>query len=75
MSTESTTDFDGAWKGALEQLFPSFVELFWPQAYEAIDWTQPHPFLEQELLQITRDAATGRRRRGQAGAGLAQRWQ
>ncbi len=28
MSTESTTDFDGAWKEALEQLFPSLCGVF-----------------------------------------------
>jgi hypothetical protein len=32
------SDFDGAWKYALEQYFPAFVELFFPLAYQAIDW-------------------------------------
>ncbi len=59
LTTELTTDFDGAWKEALEQFFPAFIEFFWPQAYAAIDWAKPYAFLDRELRQITRDAAVG----------------
>ncbi len=62
MSTELTTDFDGAWKEALEQFFPAFVEFFWPAAHAAIDWTQPYIFRDHELHQVTRDAVLGKRR-------------
>ena len=36
-----TADFDGAWKYALEQCFPDFLALFFPDAYQAIDWNVP----------------------------------
>ena len=61
MGTTSLTDYDGAWKEALEQLFPAFVAFFWPTAATAIDWSRPYEFLDQELHQIAPAAAVGER--------------
>ncbi len=61
MSTTPSTDYDGAWKEALEQLFPAFVAFFWPIAPTAIDWSRPYEFLDQELYQIAPTAAVGER--------------
>ena len=33
-------DWDGAWKEAIQQLFPAFLELLFPAVYALIDWTQ-----------------------------------
>jgi hypothetical protein len=59
-SRRKRTDWDGAWKEALQQLFPAFLELLFPALYAAIDWTQEPVFLEQELRQVTRRAKRGK---------------
>lgn len=46
------TDFDGAWKVALERHFEAFLELCFPDIHNDIDWTQPLRFLETELQQV-----------------------
>ncbi|MCG8351164.1 MAG: DUF4351 domain-containing protein [Chloroflexales bacterium] len=56
------SDFDGAWKYALEQFFAPFLELFFPKAYAAIDWTQPVTFRETELQQIAPEDQAGQQR-------------
>jgi hypothetical protein len=33
------TDFDGAWKAALERHFEAFLELCFPDIHNDIDWT------------------------------------
>jgi hypothetical protein len=38
------------------------LDFYFPLAYQAIDWTQPHTFLDQELAQIVRDGEIGKRR-------------
>jgi hypothetical protein len=55
------TDFDGAWKEAIEFYFEAFVMFFFPWIHGEIDWAKGHSFLDKEFQQIVRDAATGRR--------------
>ena len=55
-------DYDSPWKEALTRYFPEFLDFYFPLAYQAIDWTQPHTFLDQELAQIVRDGESGKRR-------------
>ncbi len=55
------SDYDGAWKEALEQFFDAFVEFFFPQAHADIDWSRGIEFLDTELQQIQRDAEQGLR--------------
>jgi hypothetical protein len=57
-----TDDYDSPWKEALTRYFPEFLDFYFPLAYQAIDWTQPHTFLDQELAQIVRDGEIGKRR-------------
>jgi hypothetical protein len=53
-------DYDSPWKEVLENFLPDCLALFFPRAYEAIDWTKPYTFLDQELRQIQREAELGR---------------
>ena len=55
-------DYDSPWKSAVMRYFREFMAFFFPQAHDAIDWRQPHRFLDQELAQVVRDASLGRRR-------------
>jgi hypothetical protein len=59
---KTTDDYDSPWKEALTRYFPEFLDFYFPLAYQAIDWTQPHTFLDQELAQIVRDGEIGKRR-------------
>ena len=59
--TEQRTDYDSPWKEVIELYFPRFLEFFFPLAYDAIDWAQPHEFLDTELQQLEPDAEIGRR--------------
>ena len=54
-------DFDTPWKTALTRYLPEFMAFYFPEAYAAIDWRQPHRFLDQELAQVVRDAGLGKR--------------
>ena len=62
MSPPITTDFDGAWKFALEQFFPDFLAFFFPEAFTAIDWRSPISFRPTELQQIAPDDQQGKQR-------------
>ena len=55
-------DYDSPWKEVIELFFPQFIAFFFPNMYQAIDWTQEFRFLDQELQQIVRDAEIGLRR-------------
>lgn len=59
---KSQTDYDSPWKEILDRYFAEFMAFFFPAAYQDIDWSQGHEFLDKELQQVVRDAATGRRR-------------
>jgi hypothetical protein len=54
-------DNDGAWKHILSAHLKDFVEFFWPEAYQAIDWTRPYELLEQELMAIGVNEEIGKR--------------
>jgi hypothetical protein len=55
-------EYDTPWKDALTRYFSEFMAFYFRGAYEQIDWGQPCVFLEQELAQVTRDAALGGKR-------------
>lgn len=59
---QPASDFDGAWKYALEQYFAPFLALFFPEAHAAIDWGQPFTFRNTELQQIAPENQTGKQR-------------
>jgi len=56
-----TEDYDSPWKKALETYFKEFIAFFFPNVASDVDWGMPHVFLDQELQQVTRGAAIGRR--------------
>lgn len=49
---DSSSDFDGIWKEALETWLPDCLKLFWPQVHAAIDWDTPPLFLDKEMQQL-----------------------
>jgi len=54
-------DNDGGWKHILSAHLKDFVEFFWSEAYQAIDWTRPYELLEQELIAIGVKEEIGKR--------------
>lgn len=55
------SDFDSAWKDALDAYFPQFMALLWPPLHAQIDWRHPPVFLDKELQALMRSRARGRR--------------
>lgn len=55
-------EYDTPWKDAVTRYFPEFIDFYFREAYEQIDWQRPCVFLEQELAQVTRDAELGCKR-------------
>ena len=56
------SDFDGAWKYALEMYFEPFLALFFTKAHAAIDWSQPFVFRDAELQQLAPEDQAGKKR-------------
>ena len=57
MVTENVhDDYDSPWKEAVEQYFPEFMQFYFPEAYQQIDWSLGYVFLEQELRAVVQDA-------------------
>ena len=54
-------DYDTPWKLAVTRYFPDFIACYFTRAHAAIDWSRPHVFLDEELAQLTQDAALGKR--------------
>jgi hypothetical protein len=54
-------DYDSPWKEIIEDYFSEFMAFFFPQAHADIDWQRGYESLDQELQQVVRDAALGRR--------------
>jgi hypothetical protein len=59
--TNPATEFDSPWKEIIQNYFPEFMQFFFPQVYQEIDWNQGFEFLDQELQQVVRDAELGKR--------------
>ena len=57
----SRDDYDSPWKEAIERYLPEFLAFFFTTVHAAIDWSKGHVFLDQELRQVVREAAQGRR--------------
>lgn len=54
-------DYDSPWKEALENYFADFLQFYFPQVHEQIDWGSTPVFLDQELRAVVRDAELGTR--------------
>jgi hypothetical protein len=59
--TEQRDAYDSPWKDILEAYFQSFMQFFWAEISDDIDWSRGYEFLDQELSQIVRDAELGKR--------------
>ena len=55
------SDYDSPWKEMIEKFFKQFMEFFFPKIAEDIDWDRGYESLNNELLQITREAKMGGR--------------
>ena len=54
-------EYDSPWKEAIEGAFPEFMAFYFPAAHAAIAWEAGHHFLDKELRQVVRDAASGKK--------------
>ena len=54
-------DYDSPWKEILDSFFPSFMEFFFPPAYNEVDWERGFESLDTELRQIVHEAELRRR--------------
>ena len=61
LMTELRDEFDSPWKEILEAYFQDFMQFFFPQIHDDIDWSRGYDFLDQELRQVVRDAELGKR--------------
>ncbi|MES2141781.1 MAG: hypothetical protein V4471_02695 [Pseudomonadota bacterium] len=52
---------DSAWKDVLDAYFKEFMEFFYLEIAEKIDWAAGYEALDKELLAITTDAMVGKR--------------
>jgi hypothetical protein len=57
---ELASEFDVAWKEALEWFFEPFLAFFFPAVHGGIDWKREPTFLDKELQQLVPEATTGR---------------
>src|SRR5215467_6208396 len=52
---------DHPWKEVLDVYFKQFLEFFWKDYYEEVDWTKGYRSLDKELIKISRNASIGNR--------------
>ena len=53
--------YDSAWKKVIKKLFKDFLEFFYAEIYQAIDFTKEIHFLDKELKEIDPDSTIGDR--------------
>jgi hypothetical protein len=54
-------DFDGHWKGMIEEFIEEFIEFFLPKLYPNVDFTFKPEFLDTELQNILESIGTSKR--------------
>ena len=57
----AASDYDSAWKDALESYFPAFLALLWPALHAQVDGRHPPVFRDKELQALMRSAKRGQR--------------
>lgn len=55
------SNYDSAWKMIIRQLFKDFLEFFFPDIYNAVDFSKEIVFLDKELNEIDPDSSQGDR--------------
>ena len=58
---DTPDDYDSPWKDAVERYFPEFINFYFPDASQQINWARGHEFLDQELRAVVQDAELGKR--------------
>ncbi|MFM8309496.1 MAG: hypothetical protein ACKN87_21335, partial [Microcystis aeruginosa] len=58
---EVTANYDKTWKEAISTYLAEFLNFFYPNIYQEIDWNQTPISLDKELEQITAAAKTEQR--------------
>ena len=53
------SDYDSAWKIALDNFLPQCLQLFFPLAFEDIDWMRGCGSLDKELQKVMWDVEIG----------------
>jgi hypothetical protein len=56
------SDDDSPWKEALDRHFPLVLAFFFPEIFEAIDWSRDYEALDTELQKLAPEGDVGRRR-------------
>jgi hypothetical protein len=59
--SEVTANYDDPWKEAIGEYFDYFLEFFFPEVYNLIDWLKKPVSLEQELQKIIADSNDSKR--------------
>jgi hypothetical protein len=54
-------NFDGHWKGMIEEFIEEFIAFFLPQLYPSVDFSYPPEFLDTELQNILESIGTNKR--------------
>jgi flagellar biosynthesis/type III secretory pathway protein FliH len=55
------THLDSAWKDVFNAYFPEFIQFFWPDLANKINWEAPYEMLDKELQALTKGDGSGRR--------------
>jgi hypothetical protein len=59
--TEINANYDEPWKEAIGDYFDRFLDFFFPEVYNLIDWLKPITSLDKELQKITADSDDNKR--------------
>jgi hypothetical protein len=55
------SEFDSPWKESVERFLPQFLEFFFREVFQGVDWDRGYESLDKELQQIVREAELGLR--------------
>lgn len=55
-------DYDSPWKIAIDDYLPEFIQFYYPDIYDNIDWALGYEALDNEFQSIVRDADVGKHR-------------
>ena len=59
--SSSKVDYDSAWKDVIEELFKWFLEFFFPDIHQDIDFSKKPQFLSNELRKMFKGSKVGKR--------------
>lgn len=57
--TKGRQKFDSPWQKIIELYFQDFLQFFFPQIHQDINWTQGFEFLDKEFHRVIRTASSG----------------